>query len=342
MQMSILRRCSKGQIMVLYAGIIVGLLGATALCTDVAIMYLNSIQLQKGADSAAIAGASYLTAFAFTGAAAGCTGQPDDAKKAACTYASNNGIAVDGNLTIAEPTSALCTAGTCVKVTAQRTGLPYYFGKVVGLSTYDVGVTATAQASLPVGTVNNGLFPIGLQCAPPCTASSLVGGEPVSFGAKFVGGLSAGNWQWLDVSGTGANGVGDAITGGETGSYSFNGSISTKPGNNANAGPVKTAFKARMDKCDSYGTDPCSGSNPKDLIKAGDPCLVVVPVVNFATCGAGKCSMTIEGFAQIYIEPGNSSPSSINGCFVQSVAPETIGSSGAPNFGPVMPPTLIQ
>src|ERR1019366_8385214 len=51
---------SKGQMMILYAGAIVALLGAVALCTDVAVMYVNWQQAQKAADAAALAGATYL------------------------------------------------------------------------------------------------------------------------------------------------------------------------------------------------------------------------------------------------------------------------------------------
>ena len=48
----ILSKHSKGQIMVLYAGVIAGLLGVTALGVDVAVMYFNWAQLQKAADAA--------------------------------------------------------------------------------------------------------------------------------------------------------------------------------------------------------------------------------------------------------------------------------------------------
>jgi Flp pilus assembly protein TadG len=335
---------SKGQVIVLYAGIVATLLGATALTTDVTLMYLNHIQLQKAVDAAALAGAAYLTpaqgpSYAYKAP----TGDPcagaaftDGAEQAACVYAARNGIAVDGNLTITEPTKSE------VKVRAQRTDLPYYFGKVVGATTYTVSAAAVAQASQSVNQVNRGLFPIGLQCAPTCTPSSLVAGQPVSFGAKFVGGLSAGNWQWLDTNSSGASGIGAAISGGVAGTYTVGGSINTKPGNNASAGPVKTAFNTRMSQCNTYSTDPCSGTNPASILSPSDPCIVIVPIVNFATCGSGTCSMTIEGFAQIYIEPSTSTPSNIQGCFVSTVAPDTIGSSSAPAFGPVQAPVMIQ
>jgi hypothetical protein len=334
---------SKGQTIVLFAGMIAGLLGATALGTDVAVMYVNHIQMQKAVDEAAIAGANYLSpsngpAYTYAAPAGSpCAGAAfrDGAQQAACTYAANNGIAVDNNLTITEPTTST------IKVTALKTGLPYYFGGAVGKSTYSISVTATAQTSQSVNQVNKGLFPIGLQCAPTCTPQSLVGGESVSFGAKFVGGLSAGNWQWLDTSGNGASGVGAAISGGVSGTWKVSGNITTKTGNIANAGPVKTAFNDRMSKCSTYATDPCSGNNPANILSPSDPCIVIVPIVNFATCGNGSCTMAIEGFAQVYIEPGTSTPSSIQGCFVSTVAPDSIGSASAPAFGPLQQPALI-
>src|SRR5258708_7364715 len=50
----------RGQVMVLYAGVLAVLLGAIGLCTDVGLMYINWQQLQKAADAAVLAGANYL------------------------------------------------------------------------------------------------------------------------------------------------------------------------------------------------------------------------------------------------------------------------------------------
>lgn len=335
--MSILRRHSKGQVMVLYALALPALIGAIALGADVAVMYVNWQAAQRAADASALAGANYLSGFAFTGTAAtGCSAYSDDAQKAACTYAASNGLTVGANLQITEPTSST------IKVSAQRTGLPYQFGRAVGLTTYDLSVTAVAEASAPVQTVNDGLFPIGLQCAPPCTPDSLIGGQHLTFGAKFVDGIAPGNWQYLDVStghGGGTPELKNAISGGVSGSFTMGQTIYSEPGNKGV--PVANTFAARMRSCDSYGgTDPCSGTNPKDLLKPGDPCLVIVPVVNFNGC-TGACGMTIEGFAQVYLEPSSTSTNMV-GCYVSAVAPDTIGSSGAPALGPVQPPKLIQ
>ncbi|MFZ0676980.1 pilus assembly protein TadG-related protein [Candidatus Binatus sp.] len=329
---------SRGQVAVLYAGIAAILIGAIALGSDVAVMYVNWQQMQKTADAAAIAGANYLAGYTFTGTpASGCTGEPDAATTAACTYAVDNGIAVS-NLTLTEPTS------TTIQVVAQESGLPYFFGKAIGLSTYNVAATAAAAAGGNIGTVSQGLFPVGLQCTAPCSLSSLDPGQSVSFGQKFVGGLAPGNWQWLNP--TGGTGGGDsalssAIESGDSASFSVGGSIESEPGNKGNSSNVKTALAARLSSCESIA-DPCSsgGGNPSD-IPPGDPCLVVVPAVDYHGC-TGNCPLTIEGFALIYLEPATTTSTNINGCFVKAIAANTIASSTAPALGGYQVPTLTQ
>jgi uncharacterized membrane protein len=90
-----LERFRKGQMAIVLTLAIATLLGVMALGGDVGVMYYNWMQLQKGADAAALAGANYLNGgvtFVSTNVNANCTGQPDDAQKAACTYAINNGL----------------------------------------------------------------------------------------------------------------------------------------------------------------------------------------------------------------------------------------------------------
>ena len=50
----------KGQIAVVMTLVIATLVGVMSLGADVGVMYYNWVQLQKGADAAAVAGASYL------------------------------------------------------------------------------------------------------------------------------------------------------------------------------------------------------------------------------------------------------------------------------------------
>src|SRR5260370_33129989 len=92
------------------------LLGAMALGTDVAVMYFNWMQLQKGADAAALAGAGWLVASDVPSGstpgpvAAGGASEPDVASQPACTYAYNNKMAADAtNLTIVEHIKSIPT-----------------------------------------------------------------------------------------------------------------------------------------------------------------------------------------------------------------------------------------
>lgn len=326
---------SRGQVAVLYTLIGAILIGAVALGADVAVMYVNWQQAQKVADAAALAGANYLAGYDFSGTpATGCTTEPDSASKAACTYAVDNGIAVS-DLTITEP-----NGGADIQVVVQQSNNPYFFAKALGMSTYSVSATAGAAAGGPIGTVTQGLFPVGLQCTTPCSLSSLDPGQSVSFGSKFVGGLATGNWQFLDA-GSGDSGLANALENGMSGTYTIGGPIQSEPGNKGNSAPVKAGLSARLNSCSSIA-DPCTsaGGNPSD-IPPGDPCLVVVPAVDYKGC-TGSCTMTIEGFALIYLEPATTTSTSINGCFVKAITPDSIASSSAPALGAEQVPTMTQ
>src|ERR1700730_8058998 len=219
------RHYLKGQMVVVMMFAMATLLGAMALGTDVAVMYFNWVQLQKGADAAALAGAFYLVPSNSTQypidsvavAAAGCSGQPDDASKVACTYAYNNKMAVDSkNLKIAENVASLpASTQPNIKVWVRRPNLPYLFGKVIGLNTYSVSAIATAQDEY-VGSFNGPLFPIVFQCAGKCPGlGGIASGFPETFGTKFVGVGASGNWGFLDVGqGPGGKVLRDAIAGG--------------------------------------------------------------------------------------------------------------------------------
>jgi hypothetical protein len=319
----------RGQMLVLVAIAIVVLLGALALCGDVGVFYFNWSQLQKAADASALAGANYL---------------PDNtslATSTAVTYVQQNG-STSGEIVTNQVGDGALGPNTTLTVKLQRT-VPYYFARVLGLVSAPVSATAVAEVGGPVGEVNLGMFPLGLQCTSPCKLSSLDPGQSVTFGQKFVGGLAPGNWQWLDP--TGGTGGGDAalasaIQGGDPAPFKIGDPIYSEPGNKGNSGPVKQAFNDRLSHCPNIA-DPCTagGGNPSN-IPAGDPCEVVVPAVDFHGC-TGNCPLTVEGFAEIYIEP-NSTSKQINGCFVMQVGSDAIATSGAPELGALGIPILIQ
>jgi putative Tad-like protein involved in Flp pilus assembly len=232
-----LRKLAKAQAAVILTLVIATLLGVMALSADVAVMYFNWIQMQKAADSAAIAGASQLT------------GQPDttgtttaNAKAYAAAYACLNGLndpnaAADAGISGTQSTmmTGMCTANaannptytdaiasidvdannTYVKIALTRQ-FPYYFGKVVGLTNANVAARAKATVSGNVGTVTGGLFPAGVQCVTDATGNCAFSCNPVSAscnnlpagfdstqltlaGSQTANSYTPGNWGWLNL-----------------------------------------------------------------------------------------------------------------------------------------------
>ena len=343
--------------LVLFALVLPALFGVMALGTDFSIIYLNWSLVQKAADAAALAGASQLT---------GESGSASSVQPAVVNYVNGyaclNGIS-DPNNTYATicPSEATHPGGFADKIvftnvtdTTVRVGIkrsvPYFFGKMIGLQEASVAATATASIN-PVGTVTTGLFPVGIQCTSPCSKVNLDPGQVTSFGSKFVGGLAPGNWDWLDVGqGKGASALGAAIQDGASGSFSLGTVIGSSPGNKGNSGPVKKGLNARLGSCmaTSAATDPCqngalvggaNGIGGKSGVPANDPCLVTMPAVDFTGCHGANCSMPIEAFAQVYLEQ-NSTGTDIEGCFVQTLTPNGVGSSSAPNLGSIGQPVL--
>lgn len=329
---------SRGQMMVLYsAALAFALAGAVALCTDVGVMYMDWQHVQKVADAAALAGANYLDGYGlkFGGTpGAGCAGEKDDATKVACTYAVNNG------LTAAQVTPT--DTATTVTVVAHLDTQPYFFAKALGMSTYAVSATAVSTAPGPVNSCNGcGMFPAGLQCAAPCKNPNKVAGQPLTFGVKFVNVGASGNWGWLNLVGKGGSNLQSNIENGTSGNFAVGDLVDTKTGKTV--GPIDKGLNNRLGNNESKCTaspNPCSGGNPSEAIPVGDPCLVVVPVVDFTNLNGNK-ETPILGFAEVYLQ-GNVDHGTISGCFIKSLVGDTVTGSGAPNLGALTPPVLTQ
>jgi hypothetical protein len=133
--------------MIVYAAALATLVGVLALCTDVAVFYVNWEQMQKAADAAVLAGGA---------------GLPDNtpgATAAVTYYLNKNGVAAPD--VIMGPT--ISNANTQISVTVKRT-VPYYFARALGLLNSDVQVTATAQAQT-ANAPGGGTFPAALNLA---------------------------------------------------------------------------------------------------------------------------------------------------------------------------------
>jgi len=350
-------RFAKGQVMALFTLVLPVLLGALCLGADFAIIYFNWAVVQKAADAAALAGASQLT---------GVPGSAPSVQAAATNYVNGyaclNGISNTASSGLCSPSAAHTdnivftnVTDTQVSVGIKRS-VPYFFGKMIGLQQASVAAKATAAIE-PPGTIPTGLFPIGLPCKKPCTnlrdllsglsALNSGGSGNVNLGSKFIvtdlwNQLAPGNYGWLDVGqGSGAKALGAVLQNGSGSSFSLDQSLSTSTGvGKSNSNPAQSGLQARLSSC-ATGYDPCANGGVVPSSMCADPCVINLPVLDYTGCSGSSCNMPIEGFAQMYLEQ-DSTTTSIDVCVVTSNnCSGAEGSQGAPNFGSLTPPILI-
>jgi hypothetical protein len=320
--MNLLRRCSNGQIAVIFTLILSVLLGAIALGADEAVMYFNWVQLQKAADAAALAGAL-----------GGLPNDPTTAKSTATTYAQTNGLILTGDSIV--PTVASDDMSITVQV--GRT-VPYMFGKLLGLDSHPVLATATAAVTNSTGAC--GFLPIGIPCnasgpvtdASQCGDSSYVtyekGGGKLTLKASQVG---PGNWEPLALGGNGGSTYQSDITYGYSGPPivpgSSTASVYTETGDIV--GPTRHGFDARMTNAGATAwSDP-----PPSVIDATMWQAVLVPLVNFngndgngqgggkGNGGGvnGKKAVPILGFQEMWITGVDGNNATVYGYMVDGV-----------------------
>ena len=345
------------------------LAGAIALGADVAMMYVNWQQTQKVADAAALAGANYLSGITYTGTVdPTCTGQPDTASEVACTYAVKNGLAAS-TLTITEPTT------TTLKVVATNSGLPYFFAKALPvkhgdspLSTYTVMASATSgeEERFKPLTDQSPLELIWGCAARTSMHHSMSYRQLCSRSVRYVRSEISrvridlpGNWGWLDLDGSGGSGLESDLANGATTAYSAINSDGTCSGpgsctvytdTGAKIGPVKKGLDCKVCRLPKPSLTPAVRRRAQTLSRLAIPCLVVVPAVDFAAATkAGKTNLTIETFAEVYLEPTGpnaTTPPHIGGCYVSAVAGGTLSSTTTTTtsttefVGATAPPTL--
>jgi hypothetical protein len=294
-QMNIITRKYRAQIVVIMALASATLIGAIALCTDVGLLYYNWGLLQKVADAAVLAGANYL---------------PDDAAgavSAANSFASQNGIA-------AGEVNSTTVAADHMSITVQlKRTVPYYFARVVGLSSGLV--TAQATAGLEGAGAVNGMVPIGID-----SRTTYTYGQSISL---MTGQYGPGNWGPLALGGTGASNFASNIQFGYSGEISVGQLITTETGQMV--GPTRSAFNARLAAgADSYP----SGTFANHTIT--DPRVVTVPMINYASVG-GTSQVPVLGFAELWLV-GMDSHETIFTYFIKQVTGST-PSASAPIYG---------
>jgi Flp pilus assembly protein TadG len=323
----------RGQTLVLMVLVLPAFMAAMGLATDVANFYFNYVKVQTGADASVLSGAKYLP------------DQPGAAISAATTYATSfNGIAAAEILSITtsyDPT--LCPSpgspppapvpGCKLTMTVQRI-VPYYFGRLVGVNSGTMNVTATAAAGVPASSINYGLMPIGVQAGTPLPSPyNHDGSATLPFVQGPTGAIPPGSFSALgcipSLSCTAPANC--AVAGGTTW---FSEDVLC-----GYTGKVSLAEPAPNDRSVTSGV---VGAALMDLVNLGneldpggtylshtatDPRVATVAFVNYAAC----CN--VQAFAQLWINSvsptggitGNWIASGVNG------APDTTGT--VPNAG---------
>jgi len=295
--MNIMTRKYRAQIVVIMALASATLIGAIVLGTDVGLLYYNWGLLQKAADAAALAGANYLP-----GDAAG-------AVSAANSFASQNGI-------VAGEINSTTVAADKMSITVQlKRTVPYYFARVVGLSSGLVAARATAGLE-GAGAVN-GMLPIGID-----SRTAYTYGQSISL---LTGQYGPGNWGPLALGGTGASNFASNLQYGYSGEISVGQLITTETGQMV--GPTRAAFNARLAAgADSYP----SGTFANHSIT--DPRVVTVPMVDYAN-GGGTSQVPVLGFAELWLA-GIDSHETISTYFIRQVTGSTPSASAPISMAP--------
>jgi Flp pilus assembly protein TadG len=353
----------QGQMTVVFALSAVVLVGVMALGADVGVLYYNWVQLQKAADAAALAGASYL---------------PNDTNTAtstAHTYATNNGVLASDTIT-ATPING----NSQFQITLQRT-IPYSFARVLGLTNGYVKVSAIASVPPAATTVNAGPgAPVscnGSACSSgggTVTAGSGASGSGLPFAGScgsstgqynvmpigldnqttwHSGSITVlnqadsngnkswpdapGNWGYVDLC-AGGNSSGAALRAaladGYGGELTIGNYLRTVPGKKT--GPVQQGLSDRA---------PTTLSAAPSTIDASDPRAVVIPIVDFSkdAVGGGKCAgvcdVTITGFMAVYILGVSGGAVTVQD--IGLVIPNSVGSVTALNDGAMGDVVLI-
>jgi Putative Flp pilus-assembly TadE/G-like len=272
-------RHSRGQIAIILALAIPTLIAGLALCTDVAVMYVNWALLQRAADASALAGANYL---------------PFDSSKAqsvSTDYVTSNSVLAAE--IVGTPT--VSADQLSITVTLSRT-VPYFLARAVELTSGTVQAAATAGI-MQNGANGRGLMPVALECI-----AGNCGYAVNDFVAMRDDKTGPGNWAALALGSHGASPYQSNLEAGYLGVV-----VSpVNPEQGSMAGPTMQGIADRIAVGVAVDSTIAAGANPPSPPPVYDPRLVVVPIIDPSTCSGGNCNgnsspVAIVGYAQMWL-----------------------------------------
>lgn len=289
------KRANRGQILVMLSIMIPVMLGVVAMAVDISTFDWNWARMQSAADAAVLAGASNLPT------------SPSRAIATATAYAQT-----DGMLASEVTTPTVAADGLSISITLARV-IPYYFGRVLGLTASPVVVKSTAGL-LTTGSVT-GALPIGLSVQTTYAYGQSITLQP--------GGGAPGAWGALALGCTGGACYSNNLANGYSGTLTVGDTVPNEPG--GKTGPTSTGINSLVSAGQS--SDP---GGTWDNHSVTDQRAVIVPVVDWTGC-SGSCTGPIMGFSAIWVTGSNGG--AINIVFIGSAAAGTSPSKTAANFG---------
>lgn len=271
------------------------LIGALALVYDVQLLYFNWQLLQKAADSAAVAGVSYLPQ------------SPSIAISTADSYAESNGIAASEIVS-----TTISSDDTSLSIRLRRF-VPYNFAVALGLA--DGLVSAKARARIESTGSGTDIIPIGINYLTSYTSGQVV---------NLSQGVGPGNWSALAMGASGSSQWETNVENGYPGTVSVGGLVTTQTG--IMAGPTKTAFEYLLNQGENV--DPSGTFSSHTL---NDPRVLLVPMVDFSAVN-GNSQVPVKGFAALWLFSVNNK-NDISAYFINQVMPNGAPDSNASNFG---------
>ena len=293
-------RNERGQGLVLAILAMAVLLGFVAMTVDIGLLYNQRRDLQNAADAAALAGAAELP------------DNPDRAVARAQQWAVKNGIAVSEIKSITVQTTSYPDDTLHVEIGQT---FDWVFARVLGKTQSDVGAEASAKIGSPVAM--SGLMPWAVTDE---IFLGLTSGDSVTLKYDATD-PTTGNFQPVQLDGSGANVYGDTIKYGSDSTICAAGYetptcpsvITTETGNLV--GPTRTAVQwleqNAPSTCDDFPevfTPDTDNPGEYELTASCNPwsttqpatMVAVIPVID-QLCN-GSCDVTVLRFAMVLIE----------------------------------------
>ncbi len=287
----------SGTTIVIFTGMIVGILAFSALVTDIGYLMVERSRLKNTADAAALAAVREMT------------DNRSNAQAVAADYIQKNDRSTITSEISIPDTGYIAT----VKLNKD---IFFFFARILGINETQISVQSTAKMA-PVVAVR-GLRPLTVQQ------------QTFTFGQQYVlkegaGDGTSGNYGAVALGGTGSDRYRDNIKYGYDSVIRIGDYIRTETGNMQ--GPTEEGINYLISQCSHYPE--CTHQK----YELNCPRLIAIPVVNTLDVN-GRKPIVVVGFASFFLEDyvDNGGHSEITGRFIETIVNAELGDA-ATDYG---------